>query len=782
MFDVGRSTLNVRQFSLSPAKFARSLATVSIHFVPPWFAIDNPRFLVAALLIAAAAVTLALLYRINLPRGARLLASVGLLLLSLAAGGLAFHQRDPREILVMIDLSPSTRTALYRNPADLHRRIDQLLGDLPRRILYFSQSNHTDNSGASPLPDLPAERTIFAPPPDAPAILLFTDAQFEPPTSAPPVYIAADPLLENPADASIDRLEIRGDTLASTVNNSTSSALPLSSPTTRPIAPGRFVVTSPLPQTTGPLTARIDSTDPWPENNRLSILPAPPMASERWWLGLSAPAGWRTLSALPSDPESYLAPAVITLNNLPGSSFSSQDFARLEQYVADLGGALLILGGDRAFAAGGYPGTTLDALSPLAGSPPTPTIHWVLLLDSSGSMAQPVGDKTRWDLARAAMLGIIPHLPPNDPISIGSFSDTLRWWSQGKAAKETTTIAPPNISVGGATNLQSALVRLIDSAQGNLPHEVLLLTDAEARIDNAATIRQGLLDKRIRLHVLAIGSQRGRAMDILEQLVSSTGGTVVSEGNAANWSAAAQRLFQQASPDHLLTTPTTIRYLGPLASRSPRQIELWNRTWLKDQATLLAQADAAQNPPLAARWNVGSGEVLSAAFSPNQSEVAAMATLIARPPRDPRFAVTWQTGPTLRITIDAADGNRYLNNLPIRLQLGTEPHPVPQTAPGRYELELDAPRNPVIAILASNTQVLDRFPIPGRYPKEFDAIGNNRAHMQALADRTGGAVIPPADQRPIQFNLPRRRIPLTPWLALAGAAALGLALIQWRRS
>ena len=43
---------------------------------------------------------------------------------------------------------------------------------------------------------------------------------------------------------------------------------------------------------------------------------------------------------------------------------------RLHQYVHDLGGSLILLGGERAFAAGNYSGSILEALSPLSSSPP----------------------------------------------------------------------------------------------------------------------------------------------------------------------------------------------------------------------------------------------------------------------------------------------------------------------------------------------------------------------------------------------------------------------------
>jgi hypothetical protein len=189
---------------------------------------------------------------------------------------------------------------------------------------------------------------------------------------------------------------------------------------------------------------------------------------------------------------------------------------------------------------------------------------------------------------------------------------------------------------------------------------------------------------------------------------------------------------------------------------------------------------------MAGRWNVGAGQVLSAAFSPAPGEIEAMARLIAQPPRDPRFKIAWQTGPQLRIAIDAVDGKTYLNDLSFSLDLAPSlpashsPQPIPQTAPGRYERSLPAPRQPVLAAVRQGEHVLDRQAIAGRYAPEFDAIGNNLANLKELAARSGGEIIPPTQTKSIDFDYPRRQTPLTSWLACAGALLLAAGLIYWR--
>src|SRR5205814_1576997 len=146
---------------------------------------------------------------------------------------------------------------------------------------------------------------------------------------------------------------------------------------------------------------------------------------------------------LPADAAAYLGPAVIVLDDVPADALTPAQLDRLNQYVRDLGGALILSGGPHAFGAGGYTGTALDAMSPLESDAPLPATRWVLLADSSGSMAAAAGSSTRWQLAVDALVKILPHLPPSDIVSTGSFARELRWWSTGKTARETAALSLP---------------------------------------------------------------------------------------------------------------------------------------------------------------------------------------------------------------------------------------------------------------------------------------------------------------------------------------------------
>jgi hypothetical protein len=764
--------------------------------------IDHPGLFAAAFAIALLTVVLARLRRPAVSPLTTTLSAAALLLLALAAGGATWHRPVTSEVAVMVDLSASTRGATYRDPRTLDQRIRQLLGTTPYRVTYFADQNTATAPAGTPLPDLPGDVTRYAPPP-APAVLLFSDARFDVPPSAPPTFVVADPGLDQPDDAAVTRLERRRDDLAATVSNTgrprrltLGPSGAATRPTEFPIDTGSVTVTHPLGNADAPIgVARLNPADRWPENDALSLPVAAASRSEQWFVSAhSAPgATWRPLrpDALPTDPAAYLAPSVIVLDNLPASDLSDDRQRLLEQYVRDLGGSLIITGGDHAFGAGLYTGTALESLSPLASVPPAPAVHWAILADASGSMSQSAGEQTRWQRAASAVVRLLPLLPPEDPVSVGSFAAELTWWSTGRTARETAALPlpPPTVVPTGPTNLVPAIRRVVRELDGALPTELLVVSDADVTIDDPDALAKECTAKRVRLHVLAIGE--GSGLPALRRLTAATAGTLRTQFDPVRWASDVRQLLAEATPPRLSTTPATLKFLGDFAPLPPRDVSPWNRTWLKPSASEIARGTAAgETVPLGAQWTVGAeGTVVSLGFTPTPAELGAIVARVAKPPRDPRFTVTWDAGPQLRVRIDAttsARGGTYRNDLPLRLELtgadggSAETRAIPQVAPGRYEVTLSSPRSPAFATVRLEGRVIDRLALAGRYAPEFDAIGNDYDAMRQLAARTGGRVIDRAWQKPLDITFPRRDVGLTRWLTLAAAVALAAALARWR--
>lgn len=723
-----------------------------------------------------------------------LCAGIGMLALALGAGELAWKRPASSEVVVMVDLSASTRGAGYRDRARLEQRARELLGETPHRMLFFSERTVNSVEGAV-LGDLAGEQTVYAPP-AAIAVLLFSDGRFDLPAHAPPTFVVADPQLDRTADASVRRIEIRRDDIAVTVgNDATERRLTIDAATTQPtvnIERGSQTIVRPVRRDGDVARAVLNGGDRWPENDALSLPLAQPLRSQRWFVSNGAAPSGDWVLRRPAELElrnsaAYLGASVIVLDNLAASQFSAAQLAGLEQYVRDLGGALIIGGSDQAFASGMYEGTTLETLSPLASSPPLPTVHWLLLVDASGSMSAQVGAQTRWQLASGAASRLVAALPAADPVSVGSFAKELKWWSTGQAARRTALLQLPPASIipNGPTNLEAALDQVAKQTDGAIPGELLLVSDADVVIDSPARIVEALKGKRIRLHILAIGE--GRGMGTLRNMAEQTGGNLRTELDPAKWASQTRQLLKEALPARLSGSPIQLRFEAALSNLGTRSTAPWNRTWLKKEAIQLAGGkDGTTDVPLAGRWNLGGGEVVACGFVPVPHEWEALAALVARPPRDPRFAIRWESAERLKISVDATRDGVAWNGLELDLEIAGEEgtaqtsRRVPQTAPGRYELSLPAPRERGFATLRQAGRVLDRIPVAARYAPEFDAVGNDYETMRALAQRTGGLVVDSSMHRALDLPFPHREVALSRWMGLAGAIFVMLSLAWWR--
>ncbi|MEA2708510.1 MAG: hypothetical protein QOF78_1111 [Phycisphaerales bacterium] len=768
--------------------------------------LTSPALCAAATVLAVLAVVIAITRHVVLPRSAIFMMIVGLVCICLGAGGLTWNRRHAGHVAVVVDVSPSTASATFHDPQKLAARLKQLLGKT--RYTLYQLSDGVSPAASSSLESLPLEvscrATVYAPPPGADAVVLFSDARFAtPPTTAPApqTFVVADSALEQPPDTALERLEVRGgDTVVATLRNASAGTAQPPQLTlvgtdikNAPVAAGRYVITGKITPGTREVTGWLRPGDPWMMNNSLSIRIPPRLVAQKWWIG-SGPAPsaeWIRIDPAdaPVDLADYLAPGVIVLDNVAADALPNVARARLRDYVRDLGGGIVILGGDHAYAAGGYAGTMLENLSPLASTPPKPAMQWLLLADSSGSMARTIGDNSRWHFAVNAIGQVIMRLPADDTLSVGNFSEGLRWWFAGKSVREAQSgfTSPKELRPHGPTNLAGALRLVADTADGAMPTQLLLVTDAEARIDNATSLADALASKQV--HVSVLATENVPADNPLRIIADRTGGRIAGQSDPRKWAAELKQLMRAASPPWLGREPITVRFTDAGPRFAPQQVSLWNHAWLKRDATELAVgvAKSGERVPAVAAWNVGAGAVISAAFTPAGSIVEGLAERVATPPRDPRLRVTHDAARELRVTLDASSSESgYLNGLAPRLELSpdatrsSDAITMTQTAPGRYEIAIPAPPHPTFASVWLNGRLLDRFAVAGRYTPEFEAIGNDRPAMDSLARATGGAVIDPGNIAPLQFRWPTRPIALAPYLAAVGAAFVLVGLVRWR--
>jgi hypothetical protein len=751
----------------------------------------SPASAFAAIILAIAILAVAAKRRPDVPPTARWIALAGVVCLATAAGEPNWQWPGEKTVDVLVDLSPSTRGARFRDSEWLSRRIDELLGNTPFRTWAFADGSVVPLQAG--WPEIPATQTRF-PNIDADAILLFSDGRFPQPKWAPPTYIVADINLENVADAAVENLEIRDHTLTATIHSTDRQRAAIfdgvKGSTLASVPSGHVEISRPLAEQTSIASVQLEPGDLWPENDSMSIRNSSLFASERWWVGRHAPpgdaSGWRVLSPveLPEDSGRYLSPAVIVLDNVGAWEISQPICDELTRYVRDLGGSLLILGGDHAFAAGHYTGSDLETLSPLASTPPQPTMRWILLVDGSGSMADATAGVSRWQAATEAAVRLLSLLPPHDPVWIGQFSNLLRWWSAGTLALETAQMnLPPEDAVPfGPTDLEAALDKIAGDADATMATQLMVLSDCDTRIDQPEQLSQILLHKKIRFSVLALA--HGSGFSVIQGIADKTGGQVIEQRDADRWTESLRKLGEAAMANHVMQTPITVHFMNDAQSVPGGTVSEWNRVWLKQDAIPWAQSSEPSADSLAAVWHIGRGSVAAVAFSPSAEQLPPLLDRIALQPRDPRFAIKWSIGRNVKITIEATDQEKYSNDLKFALEISSSTGPtrqeISQIAPGQYSASIDAPLQPVLATVFNGEKIVDRIAIPGRYAPEFDALGNDHESMQQLARMSGGAVIWPGNSNQIDFHWPVHQESLAPWLSGIGAALIAAALLRLR--
>lgn len=709
------------------------------------------------LLLPVAIVALVLATR--LPTAGRWPLGVAIVAVTLAAAGLNLRCERELRIAVLVDVSPSTRGAAFRDPAAVTARLTPLLASRPYTLHYFAD-------GRQPTGDEPAsQRTRLDVPPDADAVVLFSDGRFESPLALPPVYAVLDDSLDRPGDARVRGVRSTETGVAVDVisaGETRSLRIDGPSPQRFTVPAGPAVVAASLPTGNGAARVGFDAGDRWPENDAVVFSPDRTTAA-LWAVGGAVP-GFRSLRTadLPASLADYVGVAAIVLPTSIDPAAAAASLA----YVRDLGGTLVLVGPPGAAA------STVRAVAPLSAVPPDGPQRWGIMLDASGSMAAAApGGRSRWAVAVGAATSAVDRLPDDARVSVFRFADGVRAIAEdvspavARDALASAAADPPT----GKTGLAAALRSLADPSSKQATR-VLLLSDGDADLGDVATLGRTLSDAR--LTISAVSSAPSAALDAL---CAATGGRIDTVQSPAEWATAFGGLAGVDRP--AIERPERFIGRGNIAGRIVQSTRRWPAV-VKAGAEVLA----ADNAPLIAAWQVGSGRVVSVTADLSPDDLAAVATRTQRPATDPRFDISFDSFDAAGVvTVHAADADGPMNGLALRLLQGPFDKPFDQTGPGQYAAPLRRQTDPSVAIVLNDQSVLARRAIAGRYAPEFDAIRNDRDALARLAAGSGGAVISPGQNRPIAFAARFRDVSLRTALAGLAAVCIVAALFLLRR-
>lgn len=204
----------------------------------------------------------------------------------------------------------------------------------------------------------------------------------------------------------------------------------------------------------------------------------------------------------------------VILDNVSGRSLSFGTMENIKTYVKDLGGGLIMIGGDKSFGAGYYGKTPVEEALPVYMDVPTDVkfsgLCIVYVIDKSSSMVTSYSGKSKLEMAKIAAFSSIEMLNPNDHVGIMVFDSEFQWLVPIIPAKERQQIADrlSRVKEGGGTILYPALERAFRALQRfeSQRKHIIVLSDGETDKADFESLVRAMSKEGISVSTVCIGS------------------------------------------------------------------------------------------------------------------------------------------------------------------------------------------------------------------------------------------------------------------------------------
>jgi Ca-activated chloride channel homolog len=213
---------------------------------------------------------------------------------------------------------------------------------------------------------------------------------------------------------------------------------------------------------------------------------------------------------------------LLVLNNLDLNSLSAARKSRVEEYVKN-GGGLLLIGGERQVYKDDKQIDPLERVLPAKLEPPRTSEGTCvgLIIDKSSSM-----EGRKIDLARLSAIGVVDHLRPTDTIGVLIFDNSFQWAVPIRRAQDKSLIKRliSGITPDGGTQIAPALseaYRNVLSSKATYKH-IVLLTDGISEEGDSIELAKEALQHQITISTVGLGQDVNRSY--LEKVAATSGG------------------------------------------------------------------------------------------------------------------------------------------------------------------------------------------------------------------------------------------------------------------
>jgi Ca-activated chloride channel family protein len=278
---------------------------------------------------------------------------------------------------------------------------------------------------------------------------------------------------------------------------------------------------------------------------------------------------------------------------------------------------LLVLGGERAFARGGYRDSTLESVLPVISEPASldPPVHVVFAIDKSGSMGEGSRGVDRLSLAERAVLDTLDALGARDTAGVVAFDvepRLLEALGPAPVVKQALAGGWP-IAARGGTRLAPAIELAAGQLEASGPGRRMLILVTDGFVDDAPleSLHRRLESSRIETIALAVGPDADVAA--LERLTGTGGGIVLRVAEAAELPATVSTGLQRRR------ARIERGVLGVSADSLPERLSMLGRDWppihayavTRPRPEATAWARSALGDPVVAAWQAGAGRVIA---------------------------------------------------------------------------------------------------------------------------------------------------------------------------
>jgi uncharacterized membrane protein/Mg-chelatase subunit ChlD len=514
----------------------------------------------------------------------------------------------------------------------------------------------------------------------------------------------------------------------------------------------------------------------------------------------------RPWQELPHTLSGYLEYAALIFDNVAGFGISVSQMEVLERYVQDMGGGVLMLGGEKSFGAGGYYRTPLEKILPVDMDIPTkmsiPSLAMVMVIDRSDSMGGSVSGATtprfddrttKLEVAKIAAFSAIKLLNPFDQVGVLGFNADWEWTVPMSEAGKREQIASrlAALTHSGGTDLFKATqegLRVLTGVQAVKKHLIALSDGLTPNMDFESLMRDAV-GHNITVTTVAMG--RDADQTLMDAIAHWGQGRSYHSDDALN----IPRIF----------TSETILVSRGIIEETPFQ------PVLRTDHELLRGIDLAQMPNLygyVITYGKPAAEILL--VTPKDDPLLAVqryglgrtaaftADLSMRWGKDwvrwPQFSqfvaqlLRWlqrvSTSERFDVQIDVQEGQamvqaniynlqeQFVNNLDLQgsrvltPEKQTIPISLTQTAPGRYQGQFPVQGNGeyLLSLVGQHGETAIGPKTVGLtlpYSAEYLGLDINYSLLNRLAERTGSQVLRtdvPADMAELLFATPEQHL------------------------